>query len=70
MRVDVAGDGQGLGVYVDRLPVVAEAVIAVTQMAQEEALVIAVADLTGDDQDLAVELDRLPVVTEMVIAAP
>jgi hypothetical protein len=39
-------------------------------VAQDEALVVAVADLPGDDQDLAVQVDRLPEASETVIAAP
>jgi hypothetical protein len=44
--------------------------MAVTQVAQDDALVIAVADFLGDGQDLAVQVDRLPVASETVVAAP
>ena len=42
----MTGDGQGLGVQVDGLPVVAQAAVAVPQVSQRDALESAGADVT------------------------
>src|SRR5262245_49497279 len=60
----VAGEGQGLGVQVDGLPVVPQIVVAGPEMAQGDALALAVAGVAGDGQGLSVQVDGLPVVAQ------
>ena len=66
---DVAGDGQRLGVQVDGLPVLAQAIVADPEVAQHGALA-GRSPMSRDGQRLGVQVDGLPVLAQAVVADP
>ena len=61
---DVSGDGLRLGVQVDGLPVLAQAGLAIAQVAQRAALAVGVAGGAEDVKRLVVQVDGLPVLAQ------